>query len=309
MSRGRWLEMLAERRAAGQAGGLRARLLERLGERAAAADGMPALHGIAQSGAFPLPPGARVSPDIAYGPDPAQRYDLYLPPAAAAPIFVMVHGGGWSRGDKALWRNVRNKVAHWVGRGYALASFNYRMLPQAAPLQQADDVARALAHVQANADSWGGDAGRMVLVGHSSGAHLACLVACDPAIAERAGAAPCAGTVAIDSAAFDVAALMRGPYAGLYERVFGADADAWREASPLDRLQGALAAPMLAVCSSRRVESPAQAHAFGARAGALGGRVEVLELDLSHAELNDYLGLPGPYTDAVVAFMRSIGLP
>src|SRR5690606_27504205 len=48
----------------------------------------------------PLPPGVRVERDIAYGPDPRQRYDVYLPAHARpdAPILFMVHGGGWRRG-------------------------------------------------------------------------------------------------------------------------------------------------------------------------------------------------------------------
>jgi arylformamidase len=304
MSGGRWLEILAARRAA--AGG-RGRLLERLMSR----DGVaPGAHGLTDAGRFELPAGARLLADVAYGGAPAQCYDLYLPRrAVAAPVFVMVHGGGWSRGDKALWRSVRNKVAYWVERGYVLASVNYRMLPDASPLEQADDVARALAHLQADAAAWGGDPTRVVLVGHSSGAHLSSLIAADPSIGERAGASSCVGFVAIDSAAFDVEAIMNAPHLGLYDRAFGPDPEAWREASPLHRLRAPLTAPMLAVCSARRGDSCPQARAFAAKARASGGRIEVLGLDLSHGELNDLLGTPGEYTDAVTAFLRSIGLP
>lgn len=307
MGRGRWIEFLAARRASGRAGDVHGRLIDRIAARAgAAASG----HGLTDAGAFDLPPGARRVADVAYGPDPAQCYDLYLPHMAhAAPIFVMVHGGGWSRGDKALWRTVRNKVSRWVEGGYVLASLNYRMLPQAGPLEQAGDVAQALAHLQAHAPSWGGDAARLLLVGHSSGAHLAALLAADPSIGTRAGARPWSGSIAIDSAAFDVAAIMQAPHLGLYGRVFGADPAAWREASPLQRLRQPLAAPLLAICSARRGDSYAQASAFAAKAQAMGSRAELLAFDLGHGELNDLLGAPGPYTDAVAAFIRSLGLP
>ena len=310
MSRMRWLQMLAGRRAAA-GDGWRERLLERHGGGAVeAADGSHH-HGIAASGAFKLPPGARACLDIAYGADPAQTYDLYLPQRIeGAPIFVMVHGGGWSRGDKALWRSVRNKVDCWVGRGYVLASLNYRMLPVTNPVEQADDVAAALAHLQAQGAASGADRSRTLLVGHSSGAHLAALVAADPRIGARAGATPCVATIAIDSAAYDVAAIMGGWHLGLYDRAFGTDPGAWRLASPLHRLEAGLRAPMLAVCSSRRSDSCRQASAFAARAAALGGaQVTVLPVDLTHGELNDLLGAPGAYTDAVLAFNRSIGLP
>jgi arylformamidase len=307
MSAGRWLKILAARRAAAGVGNGRGGLLERLTSRDGAA---PGVHGLTDAGRFELPTGARLLADVAYGAVPAQCYDLYLPRGAVgAPVFAMVHGGGWSRGDKALWRSVRNKVACWVDRGYVLASVNYRMLPEASPLAQADDVARALAHLQANAAAWGGDPARVLLVGHSSGAHLASLIAADPSIGERAGATSCAGVVAIDSAAFDVQAIMGAPHLGLYDRAFGPDPVRWREASPLHRLRAALAVPMLAVCSARRGDSCPQAQVFAAKARATGGRVDVLAIDLSHGELNDLLGTPGEYTDAVLAFLRSIGLP
>lgn len=305
MSAGRWLAILAARRAAASQG--RGPRFDRLVAGAAAA---PGLHGIGDAGPFELPPGARLLADVAYGGGPATAYDLYLPRGGPrAPIFVMVHGGGWSRGDKASWRSVRNKVGCWVERGYALASVNYRMLPEAGPLEQADDVARALAHLQATAASWGGDPARMLLVGHSSGAHLASLIAVDPTIGERVGASPCIGTIAIDTAAFDVDAIMRAPHLGLYDRAFGHDSSAWRMASPLHRLGASPTAPMLCVCSSRRADSCQQAQTFADAARRAGSRVEVLALDLSHVELNDLLGTRGDYTDAVGAFIRSIGLP
>lgn len=307
MGRGRWLEILAARRRAGPAGDGRGRLIDRLAARAGAETSG---YGLADAGPFELPVGARRVADVPYGDDPAQCYDLYLPrEAVAAPLFVMVHGGGWSRGDKGLWRSVRNKVTHWVDRGYALASLNYRMQPQAGPLEQAEDLARALAHLQARAAAWGGDAARAVLVGHSSGAHLASLLAADASIGARAGVRAWSGTVAIDSAAFDVEAIMRGPHFGLYDRAFGSDPADWREASPLHRLRAPLAAPLLAVCSSRRGDSCPQASAFADKARALGGRVDVLPLDLSHGDLNELLGTPGDYTEAVDAYLRSIGLP
>ena len=54
--------------------------------------------------------------------------------------------------------------------------------PAASPLEQTEDVGRALAFVQANARSWGGDGARVVLMGHSSGAHLVALLTAAPAV-------------------------------------------------------------------------------------------------------------------------------
>lgn len=264
---------------------------------------------VSAHGPFDLPAGAQVERDIAYGSDPAEKMDVYRPAHAdKAPVVFMVHGGGWRTGDKGLHRVVKHKVGHWVGAGYVLVSINYPLLPQANPLQQADEVARALAFAQGHAAGWGGDAKRFVLMGHSAGAHLVSLLAADPSLARQQGAQPWLGTVPLDSAAFDVQAIMQGRHMRLYDKAFKNDTAFWREASPIDRLKSA-PAPMLLVCSSQRQDSCPQAQAFAAKATGLGGHVTVQPEDLTHAEINDRLGLPGDYTAAVDRFLKSLGLP
>ena len=270
----------------------------------------PEIGSAAGSGPFQLPAGARLERDLAYGTDPLQRLDVYHPAAAAhAPVIFMIHGGGWSRGNKALLRVVKNMVAHWVGKGSLVVSTNYRMVPAADPVAQADDVAKALAFVQSQLRSWGGDPSRIVVMGHSSGAHLAALITADPSISAHAGAAPWLATVSLDSAAMNVDALMRRHHLGLYDHVFKNDPAYWRQTSPTLRLAVKPVAPMLAVCSTRRLDSCPQARDFAAKAGRLGGRVDLLPVDLSHPEINAYLGAPGAYTDGVDAFLKSLGLP
>ena len=272
-----------------------------------ASDGLDAGEGTAAR--FALPPGARVQRDVAYGDDPAQRLDLYIPARATrAPIVLMVHGGAWMLGDKANSGVVANKVAYWLPRGYIVASMNYRMSRPPEPLAQADDVARALAFVQKEAPRWGGDGARIVIAGHSSGAHLVALLAADPAIAPRQGARPWLGTIALDSAALDVVAIMQARHARFYDRVFGAEHERWTRSSPLHRLAGR-PGPMLLVCSKRREDSCNAARAFADKAIAAGGRADVLPVDLGHAEVNAELGRSPSYSAAVQAFMQSLGLP
>lgn len=259
---------------------------------------------------FTLPQGVVAERDVGYGDDPAQKLDVYWPPdAVAAPILFMVHGGGWKRGNKAAQGVVKNKVTYWSGKGYMLVSVGYRVLPQARPIDQADDIANALAFVQAKAGAWGGDPSRMLLMGHSAGAHLVSLLTADPTIATRVGAKPWLGTISLDSAAFDVVQIMQAPHFDLYDNAFGTDPEVWRESSPTHRLQAKPEAPMLAVCSSRRRDACAQAKAFAVKAEALGGRVVVLPVDMSHGEINAQLGLAGQYTQSVVNFIHALGLP
>ncbi|HEY9028401.1 MAG TPA: alpha/beta hydrolase [Burkholderiaceae bacterium] len=256
--------------------------------------------------------------EVAYGDDPRQRVDVYLPERAQrAPLIVMVHGGGWAIGDKANAQVVDNKVARWLPRGAIVVSVGYRLVPLSGlksgpdavtPLTQADDVARAIAKVQALAPSWGGDPQRLVLMGHSAGAHLVALVSASPTFAQRAGASTWRGTVVIDSAGLNLVGLMQRPHMRLYDRAFGADPALWHAASPLETLT-AMAPPMLVVCSTQRTDgSCRQSDGFVAHAAELGVRAAVLEQDLNHGEVNARLGLPGPYTDAVERFFESIGL-
>lgn len=265
--------------------------------------------GTARTGMPMLRPGVRRLVDIAYGPDPHQRMDVYLPPSPhAAPVLVLVHGGAWMYGDKAAASVVNRKVAHWVGDfGLILVSVDYRRVPQVDPLAQARDVARALATVQARAARWGGDPERIVLMGHSAGAHLVALVSASPALARQQGARPWLGTVMLDSAALDIAALMRRRHARFYDRAFGTDPALWHAASPTDVL-GSSPPPMLLVCSTqRRDDSCAQARQFAERVAGVGGRAIVLPENLSHEQINAALGQPGAYTRAVDAFIDSVG--
>lgn len=274
--------------------------------------------GLARPNAFStvsekLPPGTQMQRDIAYGGDPKQKFDVYRPANAAAnatplPILVMVHGGAWAFGDKASPGVVSAKATYWLGRNYIFVSVNNRLLPSADPTQQAADVAAALAKIQAAAPDWHGDPDRIVLMGHSAGAHLVSLLAADPSIAAKAGAKPWRGTVSLDSAALDVPGIMEKRHARLYDAPFGKDPAYWRQASPIDRLQQK-PMPMLLVCSTRRLDSCGPAKAFAGKVTGLGGQAGVLPENLTHEEINATLGLPGDYTTKVEAFLQSVGLP
>ncbi len=256
-----------------------------------------------------LPSDVRIERDLAYGTDPQQRLDVYLPAQAkAAPIIFMVHGGAWMIGDKGASAFVSNKVAHWLPKDYILVSSNYRMSRQPNPLDQADDIARALAFVQTKAPSWGGDPARVLLLGHSAGAHLVSLLAADPRIVTSKGGTAWLGTIVLDSAAYDLVEIMQRKHPRIYDRAFGKDPAFWTDASPYRRLTAA-PAPMLLVCSTKRTDACPPAQTFASKATELGGKVTVLPVDMKHGELNKELGLPSDYTSTIEGFMRTLGLP
>ncbi len=252
-----------------------------------------------------LPEGSRVLRNLAYGEDPAQRMDVYLPAGAAhAPVILMVHGGAWQTGDKAMSRVVDNKLAWWLPRGYIFVSVNYRLLPDADPLVQADDLRRALAYAQQQSTAWGGDPDAFVLMGHSAGAHLVSLVNARPELALAMGARRWRAAVSLDTAAMDIVETMQNKHYRFYDKVFGEDPSFWKEASPAQQLAPD-AAPLLAICSTRRPDKPcAGTHAFATLAARQGLKVELSEQALSHADINGELGKPGAYTAVVDGFIQ-----
>ena len=254
-----------------------------------------------------VPAGVRVLRDVAYGNDPLQRFDVYLPAQLkqGAPVIFMVHGGGWRRGDKAMARVVENKVARWVPRGFIFISANYRMLPDTKPLEQARDVAQALVTAQQKAASWGGDPDKFIVMGHSAGAHLVALLGVSPSLASAAGARPWLATIPLDSAALDVVQIMEKRHMRLYDAAFGTDTDYWRRTSPHHQVTQA-GRPFLVVCSSRRSDSCPPAHAFVAKLASAGTQGSVLEERMTHKEINERLGEEPGYTAAVENFMRRL---
>lgn len=274
---------------------------------AVAADGLDV--GGGRFGAPSVPAGITRTADLPYGPHPRQRFDVYRPARPTGPVLVMVHGGGWRRGDKAMPFVVDAKLAHWTAsRGWVLVSVGYRFAPEVRPHQQGQDLARALARVQHEASGWGADGSRVVLMGHSAGAHLSALVSASPQLAREAGLRPWLGTVVLDSAALDTVALMQRRHLPLYDQAFGADPAVWRASSPTEALtRDAPPPPLLLVCSQpRRDDACGQSENFAQRVRAVGGRAQVLPQALNHMEINALLGRPGAYTQAVDAFIDTL---
>ena len=107
----------------------------------------------------------------AYGPTEPEQLDIFRASRALAPIFVFVHGGAWLRGaakDHAYPAEMFvNAGAHFVALDFVAIG------PAGGDLRvMADQVRRGVAWVYKNAASFGGDAGRLYVGGHSSGGHL-----------------------------------------------------------------------------------------------------------------------------------------
>jgi len=246
-------------------------------------------------------PAAPAHQTIAYGADPLQNLDFTPPPGAKGPVplVVFVHGGGWTQGNKdnatGGW-----KAPHYTSLGYAFASINYRLVPQVSVEDEASDVATALARLIAEADRLGIDRHRIVLMGHSAGAHLVALLGSDERYLARVGLSQgdLAGVLPIDGAAYDVPAQMAaaGRYMqGRYKQAFGEDPAHQRALSPLTYAAAPNAARFLFI-NVQREDGLAQAKALAEALRHAGAQVQTESFDgrglQGHVEINRRLGDP-----------------
>ncbi|MEY4237553.1 MAG: hypothetical protein RL339_154 [Pseudomonadota bacterium] len=111
---------------------------------------------------------------VRYGPLPAQRLDVIAPNAPGPhPVLVFIHGGGWHMG--------RPEDYHFIGRTFARAGYvvvlpGYRLVPEGVYPHMLEDGAKAVAWTAANVARFGGDPDRVVLMGHSAGAHTVAML-------------------------------------------------------------------------------------------------------------------------------------
>ncbi|HVM59921.1 MAG TPA: alpha/beta hydrolase [Verrucomicrobiae bacterium] len=122
---------------------------------------------------------AEDKPDIEYGraSGTSLRLDAHVPDGAGPfPVVLMVHGGGWSSGDKHKDVTVVLDPLTKTGE-FTWFSINYRMAPTNHWPACFEDVQTAIRWVKAHAAEYKGDPQRMALMGYSAGGQLVCLAA------------------------------------------------------------------------------------------------------------------------------------
>jgi len=122
--------------------------------------------------------GYRLKSAIAYGHLPRQKADVYMPDSGSPPYptVVFFYGGRWTFGDRDDYRFVGQALA---SRGILTIIADYRQYPEVRFPAFVEDGARAVAWAHGNVTQYGGDPGMLFLMGHSSGAHIAAMLATD----------------------------------------------------------------------------------------------------------------------------------
>lgn len=135
--------------------------------------------------------GLKIVRDIPYreGDSEAWRLDLAMPAnfgTGLRPAIVIVHGGGWRAGSKAVDVYQRMMV-EYARKGYVTINVEYRLIDEAPFPACIEDVKCAVRWLRAHADIYQVDPNRIGAYGHSAGAHLALMLAVCPASAGLEG--------------------------------------------------------------------------------------------------------------------------
>jgi arylformamidase len=227
--------------------------------------------------------------DVPYDTDPLQRFDVYRAQQANAPWIVMVHGGLWIFGDKSNDNMGINKANYWCRRGVTVITLNYQFV---APHLEYADIVAAIVYIKANATTYGIDPDKMIMMGHSAGGHLATMYA-------LLHPTEIVGSVILDSACMDVPEMMNASHAAVLDTIFGANPVYWASVSPMTYV--ATSTNMLIVTSNIVGLMTDQNIAFATAASA-----SYYGTSYTHAEVNEFLGLPNTYTQVVSDFIDAL---
>lgn len=126
---------------------------------------------------------------LAYGDDPRQKLDIYRPVTALpdAPVVVFFYGGSWNSGSRDDYGFVGEALA---SRGIMVVIADYRLYPQVRYPLFLQDGAQAVAWAYQHSAEYGGDPRKLYVMGHSSGAYNAAMLALDPQWLAGVGLSP-----------------------------------------------------------------------------------------------------------------------
>ena len=222
---------------------------------------------------------------LAYGDGPAERIDLFPAATRGAPLVIYVHGGAWrmlDRMDSAF------AAEAFVGMGVNYAVLDFASIPAVRLPEMVMQVQRGIRWLAEHAADLSYDPARLVVTGHSSGAHLvaAALTADTP---YRLSGNIVAGALCA-SGAYD----LEGPMLSARGRYLALTAAEVERFSPIRSLD-ALACPLLiAYGEAETDEYRRHAVSFHAALQRAGKLAELLLVERqNHFEISRTLALRG----------------
>jgi arylformamidase len=257
---------------------------------------------------------SKVRKDIPYAdpPNKRQMLDVYSPADAKdLPIVVFIHGGGWKAGDKS---GVQKKPAAFNDKGFVFVSTTYRFHPDVTVKQITGDCAKAIRWAHDHAKEIGGDPQRIIVMGHSAGAHLAALVCTDESYlkAEGLDLSILKGCIPVDVSVYDIPKRLKdgGSVApATFTAIFGETEEAQKAVSPAAHVAKDKHIPAFLILHvASRDDTKAQSTAFAEKLKAAGIWAKVYGAEnKTHGTINSELGLPeDKATIEVFSFLEGV---
>lgn len=237
--------------------------------------------------------------DLPYGDGVGERLDYFPTRRDAAPLLVFIHGGYWRSLDKFDFSWV---APPYVQEGAAVALLNYGLAPHTPIEDIVRQQLKAMAWLYRNADRLRFDPERIVVAGHSAGAHLTAMLAAAiwPALDSDLPADLVKGLLTI-SGLFDLEPLTHAPFVNVDLQLDTARA---RRLSPVHMPPSSAAPLVTAVGAQESSEFKRQSKAI-ARAWSANLIAELTLPDTNHLTVCDELARPtSPLYDAALQLIR-----
>lgn len=230
----------------------------------------------------------RLIPAVSFAGD--RQLDLYLPrrlDGPPPPAVIFYYGGGWDSGQRQMYRFVGAALA---AKGLIAVIPDYRVYPEVGFPEFLRDAARAVRWAHDELGKFGGDPRRMVVVGHSAGAHIAAMLAFDRQWLGEVGLDPDAdlrGVVGL-SGPYDFLPL----YSPTLKIIFGPEAGL-AATQPINFVDRPVLPTFLGMGTSDRVVDPANSIQLAARIRSRGGDVRLKPYPrIGHELVIGAFGLP-----------------
>ena len=225
--------------------------------------------------------GVREASGLAYGAGDRHGIDVYAPDGAEqAPVVVFLYGGSWVGGDRGMYRFLGASLA---AAGVVCMVPDYRVWPEVGFPGFVQDAAQAVAWARRNAAAHGGAADRLVLIGHSAGAHIATLLALDDDYLAAEGLRPATAVRGVVGLA--------GPYDFLplrsptLQAIFGPESG-WAETQPVNHVAPGAPPMLLATGDADSMVLPLNTESLAARLRAVDNPVRTVTYPgLGHREI------------------------
>ncbi len=250
---------------------------------------------------------AEIQSDIEYGKagDESLLLDACVPDGAGPfPVAIIVHGGGWSGGDKT--RDITPLFKPLSDAKFTWFSINYRLGPKHRFPACIEDVEAAIRWVKKHAAEYKGDPRRIALIGESAGGHLVCLAAVRAKDDTRVAA------VVAFAAPTDLVADVerRGGIQPALRNVFGLsdlDDDArtkLRDASPLNFLKADMPPFLLIHGTDDKSVLYSQSVNFQKRLKELGVPCEIITIEKGVHGMKNWEKLDTGYKEKMIAWLE-----